>query len=305
MGPFGTTGRVFVLETQKPPEFQGIEETRRGTPLLPRLPRIVFDDARATAVAATRAEAPELVEEVGRIRGLAFADEARTTGGSYHLDEYDDYYRQLVVIDKASGDITAGTRLGFGHEILNDRGWRSFYTARYWSFGEGMIRVAGDGVEIGRTWVHPLHRRGRRGLALLWKALAMLLEDEAGFFFGMVSLTGYPEGARDRILSYLLRYHAVEQDLVFPRNPARVRGYGRYAAGHEGISADDALRRLEAELKQTSPDHRMPVLLKHYARFGAELAGGLAESRREDKVSALLLAPVARLRGPMERFGSL
>lgn len=293
------------METHKLLEARRFEEIQSGAAFLPLRPLVIFDDARATAVAATKTEAPELVEEVGRLRSLSFADEAEATGESYGLDEYDDYYRQLVVIDKASGAIMAGTRLGFGNEILAARGWRSLYTAGHWAFGDGMLRVARGGVEIGRTWVHPLHRRGRLGLALLWKALALLLDGEAGFFFGMVSLTGYPEKARASISNYLRHYHGAEKDLVFPRHPAPIRGYGRYAAEHEDIPADEALRRLDSELKRMAPDHRMPVLLRHYARFGAELAGGFAGSRREDKVSALLLAPVARLRGPMERFGSL
>ena len=58
-------------------------------------------------------------------------------------------------------------------------------------------------------------------------------------------------------------------------------------------------------MKRISPDHGMSVLLRHYVRFGAELAGGFAGSRRENKVSAMLMAPVARLRDPMGRFGSL
>ncbi|MDP9474240.1 MAG: GNAT family N-acetyltransferase [Actinomycetota bacterium] len=293
------------METHERFEARRLEETQRGTSLLARRPLIIFDDARATAVAATRAEAPELVAEVGRLRSLSFANEAEATGEGYGLDEYDDYYRQLVVIDKESGDIMAGTRLGFGNEILATHGWQSLYTAGYWAFGDGMVRTARRGVEIGRTWVHPVHRRGRLGLALLWKALALLLDEEDGFFFGMVSLTGYPERSRDLILNYLRRYHGTEKDLVSPRYPAQIRGCGRYAAEHEGICAEEALRRLGFELKRSSPDYRMPALLRHYARFGAELAGGFAGSRRENKVSALLLAPVARLRGPMGRFGSL
>lgn len=47
------------------------------------------------------------------------------------------------------------------------------------------------------------------------------------------------------------------------------------------------------------------MLLRHYAGFGAGLAGGFAKGRGENKASALLLAPVARLRDPMGRFGSL
>ena len=302
---FDAPRRVDILETHQRPEVRRLEETGRGTSLLARRPLVIFDDARATAVLATRSESPELVAEVGGLRSLAFAGEAEATGEGYGLDEYDDYYRQLVVIDKASGGVMAGTRLGFGNEILATRGWQALYTAGYWTFGDGMVRIARDGVEIGRTWVHPLHRRGRLGLALLWKALALLLDEEDGFFFGMVSLTGYPERSRASILNYLRRYHGTEEDLVSPRHPAPIRGYDRYAAEHEGLCADEALRRLGSELKRSSPDHQMPVLLRRYARFGAELAGGFAESRRENKVSALLFAPVSRLRDPMQRFGSL
>jgi hypothetical protein len=293
------------LETYRRPETPRLSSSLGRKVLLPGRPLTVFDDARATAVVASRAEAPELVAEVGRLRSLSFADEVEATGEIYGLDAYDDYYRQLVVIDKRSGGITAGTRLGFGKEILENRGWQALYTAGYWSFGDGMVRIARSGVEIGRTWVHPLHRKGRMGLALLWKALALLLDEEDAFFFGMVSLTGYPERSRNLISNYLRHYHGTEEELAFPRCPAPIRGRGRYAAEHEDLSADEALRRLGSELKRIAPEHRMPVLLRHYARFGARLAGEFAESRREDKVSALLLAPVARLRDPMERFGSL
>ena len=293
------------METHGRAGARRIEETQRDMLHLPRRPLTVFDDARATAVAATRAEAPELVVEVGRLRSLAFADEAEATGECYGLDEYDDYYRHLVVIDKTSGDVVAGTRLGFGREILGNRGWQALYTAGYWYFGDGMVRVARSGVEIGRTWVHPLHRRGRLGLALLWKALALLLDEEDGFFFGMVSLTGYPERSRNLILSYLCRYHGAETDLAFPRHPVPVCDDGFYDAGREGLCAEEALRLLRGELKGLDPDHQMPVLLRHYAGFGAELAGGFAKGRGENKASALLLAPVARLRDPMGRFGSL
>lgn len=294
-----------VLEAYRRPEAPRLFSSLERKVLLSCRPLTVFDDARATAVVASRAEAPELVAEVGRMRNLAFADEAEATGESYGLDAFDDYYRQLVVIDKGSGDIIAGTRLGFGGEILQAHGWQALYTAGYWFFGEGMVRVARGGVEIGRTWVHPLHRKGRLGLALLWKALALLLGEEDGFFFGMVSLTGYPERSSDLISNYLRHYHRAEEELASPRYPAPIRGYARYVAGHEGISADEALRVTRAELKRIDPDHQMPVLLRHYARFGAELAGGLAEGRRRNKVSALLMAPAARLRNPMGRLGSL
>ena len=86
----------------------------------------VFDDARATAVLTTLAEAPNLVAEVGRLRVCRLRPRRRRRG-TYGLD---DYYRYLVVIDMANGAVVAGTRLGFGKEIVEDRGWSALYTAR-------------------------------------------------------------------------------------------------------------------------------------------------------------------------------
>jgi putative hemolysin len=292
-------------------EAQRVERGVEGAVFLAERPfapeDTVYDDARATALVVTRAGAPALVEEVGRLRSLAFADEAEATGERYGLDEYDDYCRQLVILDKASGEVAAGTRLAFGDEVLSEgRGSEAFYAARYWAIDAGMVEVARRGVEVGRTWVHPAHRKGFRGLALLWKALAMIVAARGGrsFLFGTVSLTGYPERSRALVANYLRSYHRRGRDLVRPWHPASSHGYERYAAEHAGLSAAEALGRLRCELVQLDPAHPVPVLLRHYARFGAELAGELAEDRWADKMSALLLAPAARLGASTRRLAS-
>jgi hypothetical protein len=50
-----------------------------------------------------------------------------------------------VVIDTATGAVVAGTRLGFGKEIVEGRGWSALYTARWWAFDDGMVRVTRHG----------------------------------------------------------------------------------------------------------------------------------------------------------------
>ena len=175
-----------------------------------------------------------------------------------------------------------------------------------------MVEVARNGVEAGRTWVNPAFRRQFRGLALLWKALAIFLEArDAAYFFGVVSLTGYPEESESLVMNYLWHYHQTETELVVPRCPAPFRGYERYAAEHEGIPAGEALRRLASALERISPEYPVPVLLRHYARSGAEVSGRFAlepghpEGTRENKVAAPLLTAAGRLRASIERFKSL
>lgn len=93
------------------------------------------------------------------------------------------------------------------------------------------------------------------GLALLWKALALYLEArEASYFFGVVSLTGYPEESERLIMNYLWQYHRSEAEQVVPWHPAPIRGYERYTAEHEGVPAEQALRRLASALESISPE---------------------------------------------------
>jgi hypothetical protein len=285
-------------------------QTREGVRRAPT--RALFDDGRAVAVIATKEAAPELVREAGRLRSLSFAGRSAATTADFGLDAHDDYYEQLLVLDKETGAMIAGTRLGPGAWILEDRGWEALYSARYWRFREGMVQVARCGVEVGRTWVNPVYRRQFRGLGLLWKALALYLEErEATSLFGVVSLTGYPPESEAGIANYLWRYHRTEPALVEARQPVPLRGYGGYASRQEGVPAGRALRELTAELNRTSPEHPVPVLLRHYARFGAELCGPFAADppgrpdSREDKVAALLMASAGKLRASIERFKAL
>lgn len=287
-------------------EPQGIIPPRRFLKL--------FDNARSRALVTSWDEDPEFVERLSRLRSFSFA--AGMPGGTpqvntFGLDGYDEYYKHLVIFDKASGEVVAGTRLGVGREVLEEQGWEALYTARYWLFREGMIDIAHNGVEAGRTWVNPAFQRRLWGLALLWKALALFLETrEASYFFGVVSLTGYPEESERLIMNYLWRYHRSEAELVVPWHPAPIRGYERYTAEHEGVPAEQALRRLASALKSISPEYPVPVLLRHYARSGAEIAGRFAlephsGESQEDKVAAPLFTAAGRLRASINRFKSL
>lgn len=284
------------------------DESHQGTLPPPERSFTLFDDARAVAVLTSKERDPEFVERLGRFRRSCFAKEA-APDENYGLDKYDEYYQQLVVFDKSSGRIIAGTRLGVGEDILGEYGWERLYSARYWVFRDGMVDVARRGVEAGRTWVNPLYQKRFTGLALLWKALALFLDRrKAAFFFGVVSLTGYPPESERLVMNYLWHYHRSATDLVVARSPLPLKDYGAYAARHEGIPSGRALRKLQSNLGRIHPEYPVPVLLRHYAKSGAELGGGFAsdpEGVREDKVAALLLASSARLRPFIDRFGSL
>lgn len=278
---------------------------------LPQLSLTLFDDIRAMALVTTMADAPDFMEELGRLRYFCFAGTAATTTEPYGLDEYDRYYKQLVVVDKVRWAVVGGMRLGLGDEIVDSHGCEALYTARYWVYLDTMIEVARRGVEIGRVWVHPGYQKHLWGLSLLWKALATFLDRPSlgsqryEFLFGSAPLSGYPRESGEMIMNYLWRYHRGSASLVRPRQPASLSGCDRYAAKHEGVSSSQALRNLASALETIDPQYPVPVLLRHYINLGAELAGEFAWDPQGNRAVALIMLSMLRLQTAVERFKSL
>ena len=76
--------------------------------------------ARATAI-------PIILNEIGRLREITFREVGEGTGKKLDLDEFDLYYQQLFIWDKAEKKIVGGYRLGQGDEIFKKYGVEGFY----------------------------------------------------------------------------------------------------------------------------------------------------------------------------------
>lgn len=181
--------------------------------------------------------APNLMQEVGRIRELTFRSAGGGTGKEIDIDEFDIEkeapYQQLIVWDPKEKEIIGGYRyILCDHLPLNAEGEPNLATTELFRFStEFKSRYLAKMIELGRSFVHPLYqstRMGRKSLFALdnlWDGLGALTVDnpQIEYFFGKVTMyTSFNIHARDMILYFMRKYFRDTDNLVFPIHPLEI-----------------------------------------------------------------------------------
>jgi hypothetical protein len=179
---------------------------------------MLCEDARAIALLLSKEGVSDLLEELGRLRSQTYASIGLKS--LYGLDIYDDYYKHIVLLDKASGAIIGGMRVGLGDEILARHGVHGFYLTKYWHFSNQMMKIAHQSIDVGRLWLLSAYQKQRGGMLLLWKALVTFLESvHHTFFLGFVGLADSAQSSREMLMNYLWHYYRMDPPLVLSQHP--------------------------------------------------------------------------------------
>lgn len=201
-----------------------------------------------------------LVQEIGRLRELSFRMVKEGTGACVDLDQYDQYYKHLLLWNDKELEIVGAYRLGFCGDIVKAKGMTGLYTSTLYHMGETFLNQAPHTLELGRSFVQPKYW-GLRGLEYLWYGIGAVLRHhpEIKYLFGAVSIPGnYPEHVLDLMVSHYAHYYPKPQSAptMLPKHV--------YSHGQNITSSDEktALKSLLKSLK--SAGVKLPVLFKQY-----------------------------------------
>lgn len=181
----------------------------------------------------TAHDAPHVMQEIGRLREIAFRYYGGGTGFPVDIDEYDtmeDAYRQLVVWNPEEEQLLGGYRFLCGTDVKFDpSGKPMLATAHLFNFSEQFIReILPYTVELGRSFValeYQSTRAGSKGLFVLdnlWDGLGALsvVDPSLRYFFGKVTMYNtYNPEARNMILYFLSRHFPDPDGLITPVHP--------------------------------------------------------------------------------------
>ena len=175
----------------------------------------------------TAHDSPHVMQEIGRLREIAFRYYGGGTGFPVDIDEFDtmeDAYRQLIVWNPEEEMILGGYRFLCGSDVrLDEQGKPVLATSHLFDFSEQFIReYLPYIVELGRSFVALEFQATRSGstrglfvLDNLWDGLGALsvIDPTLQYFFGKVTMYNtYNTEARNMIL-YFLQLH-----IMFLRN---------------------------------------------------------------------------------------
>ena len=182
-------------------------------------------------------ESPNLMQEIGRLREIAFRSAGGGTGSSCDIDDFDKMdnpYRQLFVWNPDSEEILGGYRYISGEDVIfDDKGQPKLASAHMFRFSEQFIQqYLPHSIELGRSFVNLEYQSTRAGtkgifaLDNLWDGLGALtvVKPNTGYFFGKVTMyPGYDTDARNMILYFLYKHFPDINELVRPYHPLDIK----------------------------------------------------------------------------------
>jgi putative hemolysin len=173
---------------------------------------------------ATASQLPAVLDEIGRLREIAFRAVGEGTGRARDLDAFDQTYRHLFVWDRERQQIAGAYRLGATDDILRVSGTAGLYTRTLFDYGDQLMAQLGPALELGRSFVTPAYQRDFSPLLLLWKGISRFVAQNPRYrrLFGVVSISdAYESTSRQLLISFLqtTRFDADLGRLVRAKHP--------------------------------------------------------------------------------------
>ena len=237
---------------------------------------------------------PNLMHELGRLREEAFRFIGEGTGKSLDTDEFDKYYKHLILWDNKKQQIAGAYRLGLGDEIMRDKGIKGFYVSTLFqiddSFGETLKKT----IELGRSFVSVDYQREVLPLVLLLRGLAVVViqHPDIAYFIGPVSISSwYPKFYQSMIVHYVTEKHPVSAELAHVARPTTPFHADFLKADPEllmqnHMESTDKFDKYMFRLSNGA--YRLPTLFKKYLKMNAKFLCFNVDPDFNDTLDALL-----------------
>ena len=162
-----------------------------------------------------------VMKEISRLREFTFRKVEEGTGKKRDLDEFDEYYKHIVLWDDEKLEIVGSYRIGESDFINEYFGKVGFYSNSLFNFNEKFEPYLTNSIELGRSFVQPRYW-GSRALDYLWQGIGAYLykNPHIRYMFGPVSLSSsIPKGAQNLIIYYYSKYYSAHTSLISPISP--------------------------------------------------------------------------------------
>lgn len=221
--------------------------------------------------------APNVIQEIGRLREVTFRFAGGGTGESIDLDEFDTSelcYDQLIVWSPEDEEIIGGYRFILCEKAIKDLNDIQLSTAHYFKFSKDFIdNYLPHTIELGRSWVQPNFqpaknpRKGLFSLDNIWDGLGSLVirYPHIKYFFGKVTMyPSYQRDSRNFLLYFMHHYFPDKENLMDVYNPLTIETdkNAEFQSMLKGLDFKDGFKVLNSYVR--SKGENIPPLVNIY-----------------------------------------
>ena len=255
---------------------------------------LLFSAANYDCFLADYKEIPNLMHELGRLREEAFRFIGEGTGKSLDTDEFDQHYKHLILWDNKKQQVAGAYRLGFGNEIMRDKGFKGFYVSTLFKFEERFGATLEKTIELGRSFVTVEYQREVLPLVLLLRGLAVVVikNPEIEHFIGPVSISSwYPKFYQSMIVDYVTQNHPVNSELADVAHPTTPFHADFLKVDKEALMKNhtESIDKFDKYMfRLSNGEYRLPTLFKKYLKLNAKFLCFNVDPDFNDTLDALL-----------------
>jgi len=243
-----------------------------------------------------------VLQEISRLREYTFRKVEEGTGKKRDKDEYDHYYKHIILWDDDALEIVGSYRIAESNFVYNNYGVEGFYTNSLFRFNKEFEPYLSNSIELGRSFVQPKYW-GSRALDYLWQGIGAYLHENQHikYLFGAVTLSGaMNHNAQELILYYYNKYYGDKQELLNPKNKFKFTqsNLEDFASIFQADNAREDFITLREQLAYYGVT--VPTLYKQYADLCEE--GGISfmaynvDKDFEDCVDSFILVEVDKMK---------
>ncbi len=208
-----------------------------------------------------------LLKEIARLREITYRKVGEGTGNKSDVDNYDKFYKHIILWDDNNLDIVGSYRLGLCSEILNETSTTdSLYTSLQFKFTNEMLPILQESLEVGRSFIQQRYWNSN-ALDYLWQGIGALLNElnNVRYLYGTVSISdNYPEDAKNLIIEYYKKWYGDKRELATAKNKY-VTSQAKLIQAKElltGKTPEEDFKNIKNALRNFNLS--VPVLLRKY-----------------------------------------
>jgi len=217
-----------------------------------------------------------VMKEISRLREFTFRKVEEGTGKKRDLDEFDEYYKHIVLWDNEKLEIVGSYRIGESDFINEYFGKEGFYSNSLFNFSDEFEPYLTNSIELGRSFVQPKYW-GSRALDYLWQGIGAYLykNPHIRYLFGPVSLSSsIPKGAQNLIIYHYSKYYSGNNNLLSPNHPFVLTKSEKSEMDYIFTKEDERENFLLLKEQLECYNATVPMLYKQYAELCEE--GGIS-----------------------------
>lgn len=239
--------------------------------------KILFESGDYRVYLLSAQDAPEVMQELYRLREETFRAIGEGTGKPLDTDQYDNYYKHMLLWSIPGGEIAGAYRIGYGSEIMASHGGvKGFYTASLVKMGPKAEEVLSQSIELGRSFIVEKYQREVLALKMMLAGLcvAATKDPSAKYFTGPVSISNsLPDFYKSLTVHFLQQHYSLPdaQEIARP-NHSFVPEYLRVNPDQLFLHQNGDIDSFDHFISTLSDGNcRLPVLMRKYFNGGARV----------------------------------